>query len=40
MFAACAIAIFLIPVSFCLVEKLVKSGKTSTSERGLTKKTA
>jgi HAE1 family hydrophobic/amphiphilic exporter-1 len=40
MFAACAIAVFLIPVSFCLVEKLVKRRKTSVSERGLTKKTA
>jgi hydrophobic/amphiphilic exporter-1 (mainly G- bacteria), HAE1 family len=39
MFAACAIAIFLIPVSFCLVERLVRRGSASVSERGLTKKT-
>jgi hydrophobic/amphiphilic exporter-1 (mainly G- bacteria), HAE1 family len=39
MFAACAIAIFLIPVSFCLVERLVRRGPASVSERGLTKKT-
>jgi len=39
MFAACLIAIFLIPASFCLVEKLVNRGQTSASERGLTKKT-
>jgi len=39
MFAACAIAIFLIPVSFCLVERLVRRGAAPVSERGLTKKT-
>jgi hypothetical protein len=39
MFAACAIAIFLIPVSFCLVERLVNRGQTSASERGLAKMT-
>jgi hypothetical protein len=40
MFAACAIAIFLIPVSFCLVERLVNRRPASVGEGGLTKKTA
>ena len=39
MFAACAIAIFLIPVSFCLVERLVNVGGRSSTRDGLTKET-
>ena len=39
MFAACAIAVFLIPVSFCLVERLVRRRPAPVGEAGLTKKT-
>jgi hydrophobic/amphiphilic exporter-1 (mainly G- bacteria), HAE1 family len=39
MFAACAIAIFLIPVSFCLVEKLVNLRGMPSAREGLTKET-
>jgi multidrug efflux pump subunit AcrB len=33
MFAACAIGIFLIPVSFCLVERLVSIGGGSPGKK-------
>jgi hypothetical protein len=39
MFAACAIAIFLIPVSFCLVERLVNLRGKPPLRAELTKET-